>query len=294
MESFCSHLTAHQSLVRAGTDLSPPPAGWTFLRVCSGMGYLMHGAAHQEISPGDLVVIPADARSGLRASLLGDLRLCHFGVRPEQLAGFFTAEEQLALNPATRDGRPAARLIQRDAAAARLHANLCALRPQEPGALVRAAMLAVAVQALRDLLAQPPQTLGRAKSAEEKLADLAARVPESELLRRTAGELARECGCSERHLRRLFVKHFGTPLLHRQIAWRIEQAKQLLVETDAKIIDIASQCGFCSLGQFNTTFKRQTGMTSGKWREGFARAKIKHARKHPQICPRQANREIMS
>jgi AraC-like DNA-binding protein len=291
MESLCVHLTTHQSLVWAGTEISLPAAGWLFLRICSGGGYLMNGATHQEIRPGDLVVIPADAQASLRASQLGDLCVCHFGIRPEQLTGFFTAEEQQALNPATRNnlnGLQTTRLFERDTVAARLQANLCDLRQQEPGVLVRAAMLAVAVQALRDLLTQVSTPSAAANSAEEKLAALVGRIPESELLRRSVKELARDCGCSERHLRRLYAERFGMSLLRRQIEWRIERAKQLLLETDAKIIDIAEQCGFRSLGLFNATFKRLTRLTPGTWRVAFAATKMKYQRQHPSRCPKLA------
>ena len=286
MESFCVHLTTHQSVVRAGTDITPMADGWSFLRVCSGEGYLMDGAMRQGISPGDLVVIPATARTSLRASQLGDLRLCHFGIRPEQLTGFFTAGEQQALNRTVMQGFPTVRVFKHGAAAARLCAGLCEMPPQEPGVIVRAAMLAVAVQALRDLLTQIPSASAGAKSAEDKFAELAARVPESELLRRSAGELARECGCSERHVRRLFAECFGVSLLRRQIEWRIEQAKKLLLDSDAKIIDVAGQCGFRSLGQLNQTFKRHTRLSPGAWRAAFAVTRAKYKRQHPVLCPR--------
>ena len=114
-----------------------------------------------------------------------------------------------------------------------------------------------------------------------------ARLPESELLSNSTRELARQCGCTERHFRRLFIDRFGVSLKHRQIEWRIEQAKKLLVETNAKVIDIAGQCGFQSLTQFNLTFKRLTRMTPSRWRESFETTIAKYRRRHPPVCPRQ-------
>ena len=234
------------------------------------------------------MIIPASANINLRASQLGDLRLCHFGVRPGQLTGFFTAEEQQALNSVAVKGTHPARVIKREDAVARQYADLCDLRQHEPGVLARSAMLSLAVGALRDFLVQPGAALPRAVGPKQKLAELTARVPESELLSCSAGELARECGCTERHFRRLFASRFGASLKQLQIEWRIEQAKKLLLEANAKIIDIANQCDFQSLGQFNLTFKRMTRMTPTAWRKAFATTKARNERKHPPVCPRQS------
>lgn len=285
VESLCVHLTTHQSLVRAGTEISPVPAGWSFWRVCSGRGYLMNGGAPDEINQGDFIVIPPKISATLRASLLGDVRLCHFGVQPEQLGGFFTVAEQHALSRADSH-RHLPCVVRSAETAARQYADLCQLRVREPGVLVRSAMLSLAVQALRDILAGISKPSATFRSAECKLAELAARIPESELLRRSVKDLARECHCSERHLRRLFLEQFGSSLRHRQIVWRIEQAKRLLLDTDAKIIDIAGQSGFRSLGLFNATFKRLTRASPGAWRAAQIVAKDKHRRQHPPLCPR--------
>ncbi len=287
MQEFCAHLTVYQSQVRAGRELSPGAAGWSFLRVCGGCGYLLHGNERREIEAGDLVIIPASANVSLRASQLGDLRLCHFGVRPEQLTGFFTAEEQRALNVVAVKGTRPARVIKREDAVARQYTDFCELRQHESNVQARSAMLSLAVGALRDFLARPDGALPRAGGSEQKLAELAARVPESELLSRSAGELARQCGCTKRHFHRLFAGRFGASLKQRQIEWRIEQAKKLLLEANAKIIDTANQCGFQSLGQFNLTFKRMTRMTPTAWRKAFATTKARNERKHPPVCPRQ-------
>jgi len=290
MQSFCAHLTVYQSQVRAGREFSPGAAGWSFLRVCGGRGHLLNGSKPSELETGDLVVIPAGANVGLRASQLGDMRLCGFGIRPEQLIGFFTAEERQALHTKAATGTYAARVFKQEDAVARQHAALCEFRRNEPGVLVRSTMLSLAVQGLRDILTQPDGNTTPSSSPEKKLADLLARLPESELLSSSTRELARQCGCTERHFRRLFAGRFKVSLKRRQIEWRIEQSKKLLLETDAKVIDIASRCGFRSLAQFNLTFKRMTRMTPSRWRESFAATAAKYRRRHPSVCPRQNQR----
>lgn len=267
-------------------EFSPGMAGWIFLRVCAGSGFLMNGSEHSEIEAGDVVVVPAAAKISLRASQLGDMRLCHFGVRAEQLVGFFTAEEREHLGTVSASAPHPPRVIKREDVVARQHADLCHLQQCEPGVLVRSAMLSVAVRALRDILAQTSNHLPRPGGPEQIFAELMARIPESELLSSTIKELACRCGCTERHFRRLFVGRLGVSLKQRQIEWRIEQAKKLLLESGAKIIEIAGQCGFRSLGQFNLTFKNLTRMTPGDWRRSFATTKAKHRRQHPPLCPR--------
>ena len=246
----------------------------------------MNGNQSCEVGPGDVVVVPAAATVCLRASLLNDLRLCHFGVITEQLAGFFTMEEQQALHRAMTHSIQPPHVIQRGKAAAQQHAELCDLSQHAPGILARTAMLSLAVGTLREVFAAAIRSSDLGGSGQ-KFLDLLARLPESELLRRSGRELAGECGCTERHFRRLFHRRFGLSLKQKQIRWRIECAKKLLLETEAKIIEIASQCGFQSLGQFNHTFKEQTDMPPSRWRKTFATVKAKHDRQHPPLCPRQ-------
>jgi AraC-like DNA-binding protein len=288
MQSFCTHLTVHQSLVRAGKEIESRAAAWIFLRVCAGEGYLMNGNQSCEVGPGDVVVVPAAATVRLRASLLNDLRLCHFGVITEQLAGFFTMEEQRALHHAVTHNPRQPHVIQRGQPAAQQHAELCDLSRHAPGIMARTAMLSLAVGTLREVFAAAIHSSAPGGSGR-KFLDLLTRLPESELLRRSGRQLAGECGCTERHFRRLFHRRFGLSLKQKQIRWRIECAKKLLLETEAKIIEIASQCGFQGLSQFNHAFKEQTAMTPTRWRKTFTTVKVKYNRHHPELCPRQKN-----
>ena len=64
-------------------------------------------------------------------------------------------------------------------------------------------------------------------------------MPENELVRHTPEQLATLCECSTRHFSRLFRKHFGTSVRSRQTELRLLKARQLLLETDAKITSVA-------------------------------------------------------
>lgn len=50
---------------------------------------------------------------------------------------------------------------------------------------------------------------------------------------------------------------------------RITEAKQRLVSTDKSIIAISEECGFNSLSNFNSLFKRMTGLTPSSYRKKY-------------------------
>jgi AraC-like DNA-binding protein len=111
---------------------------------------------------------------------------------------------------------------------------------------------------------QLPETAGG--SAELRFKELIQAMPDSELVNHTPEQLAQLCGCSPRHLSRLFRKHFGSTIRSRQTELRLLKAKRLLAETNAKIIHVAHESGYRHLGLFNLMFKKYLGMTPSEWR----------------------------
>jgi AraC-like DNA-binding protein len=118
---------------------------------------------------------------------------------------------------------------------------------------------------------------------EERFRHLMASTPSAELMSQPARELARRCGCSERHFRRLFKEQLGLPLKTWQIQLRLRKAARLLRASNTKVLDVALECGFPHLGQFNAAFKRLTGMTPSNWRQARPR------RPQPVLCLRAAD-----
>jgi hemolysin activation/secretion protein/AraC-like DNA-binding protein len=90
--------------------------------------------------------------------------------------------------------------------------------------------------------------------------------------------MAERLNCSKRQFGRVFRREFGMPLRARQIELRLQRAQQLLVDSDAKITNVAYDCGYRHLGLFNTMFKKSFGMTPSEWRR-------KNARKNPPARP---------
>jgi AraC family transcriptional regulator, regulatory protein of adaptative response / DNA-3-methyladenine glycosylase II len=71
--------------------------------------------------------------------------------------------------------------------------------------------------------------------------------------------LAARVGVGSRHLDRLFVQHVGVPPLAVGQTRRLHFAKQLLDQTDLRIIDIAMAAGFGSVRRFNDAFLKAFG-----------------------------------
>ena len=54
---------------------------------------------------------------------------------------------------------------------------------------------------------------------------------------------------------------------------RIEKAKELLAESDDKIIDIAIACGYDNIGYFIKRFKEQKHMSPSQYRKQIKKSK---------------------
>src|SRR5687768_10949163 len=53
-----------------------------------------------------------------------------------------------------------------------------------------------------------------------------------------SADLARRCGCSERHVNRLFRASYGSSLRAKQIELALKKAGKLLRETDGKVVHV--------------------------------------------------------
>lgn len=80
-------------------------------------------------------------------------------------------------------------------------------------------------------------------------------------------EIARELGVAEAAISRVVKDHFGQSLPQILNAYRIEDAKILLTDTNAPIHVIAGEVGFNSLASFNRVFRALTGVAPGEWRQ---------------------------
>jgi AraC-like DNA-binding protein len=271
--------------LRAGTELRPAAVSWTHYRVCFGTAYLLTGDKATELQTGDVVVAPPGQAFTFRASQLGSVVLCHFALRLEHLGGLLTLPELRVIELGAGRNGLGLRLVSRDEPLAREFACICQHRTSESGMVVRGELALMALRSLSAWAVSGLQAPAECATAEGRLIKLANWMPESELLRHSPAELARLCGCTERHLRRVFRQYFGRSLQSRQMDYRIVMAKRLLAETNAKVIDVAQECGFRHLGFFNATFKRLAGRPPTEWRKAARNKRVMRRRSQEVVCP---------
>jgi AraC-like DNA-binding protein len=108
--------------------------------------------------------------------------------------------------------------------------------------------------------------------AHDHIGQVFEQLSTSEILSLRIGDLAKRCGCSRRHLNRLFHQHLGFSVSAFRMETRLLKALSLLRDRDVKVMNVAEQCGFNHLGQFNTCFRRRFGVSPGEWRKGKERA----------------------
>ena len=78
--------------------------------------------------------------------------------------------------------------------------------------------------------------------------------------------LATHSGYHYVYLSRCFKECVGISFVEYVLAYRINEAKRLLLETNLSVLNIAYESGFNSLRSFNRAFKQQSGITPTEYR----------------------------
>lgn len=84
--------------------------------------------------------------------------------------------------------------------------------------------------------------------------------------RLTLRDLATYAHLSPYHFARMFQRVTGVPPAEYLAALRLQQAKRLLLTTDASVTDVCYRVGYASLGTFTTRFTRLVGISPGRLR----------------------------
>lgn len=85
----------------------------------------------------------------------------------------------------------------------------------------------------------------------------------------TIKQVANLCGFSESHFMKLFKELTGMSFTAYLVNYRLELSAKQLLETDQKIIDIATNCGFNNHSYFTRSFLKKYGLTPAKYRQTF-------------------------
>lgn len=88
----------------------------------------------------------------------------------------------------------------------------------------------------------------------------------------TIKQAADLCGFSESHFMKLFKELTGMSFTAYLVNYRLELSAKQLLETNQKIIDIATNCGFNNHSYFTRAFQKKYGLTPAKYRQTFSRS----------------------
>ncbi len=259
------HLILQEITLLPSGEWTPPTPGWTIVRVAEGMGYWLQGGGARELNAGDGFAATESGRLVIRASQLGQLKLQYFCVQPELLNGLITVAEGHQLTEVGKNATTRAIAFGANDPVGQKFSRLAA-QPQRENLAIRSALLQLWSQAIAGVLAAAPVEENNHK-LHERFCHLLAQMPDAEFATRSLTELAAQLNCSERHFSRLFRAEFGVPLRKRQTELRLQRARQLLADANAKIINVAYESGYRHLGLFNAMFKKRFGVTPSEWRQ---------------------------
>nr|WP_280522972.1 helix-turn-helix domain-containing protein [Paenibacillus pasadenensis] len=83
----------------------------------------------------------------------------------------------------------------------------------------------------------------------------------------TLQQVARSLPMNPTYLSELFKRETGQTYLEYVTRQRLERAKELLLQTPAKVASIASEVGYEDAKYFNKLFKADTGLTPTEYRQ---------------------------
>ena len=86
----------------------------------------------------------------------------------------------------------------------------------------------------------------------------------------TVDDLAKLSGMSRATFARVFQQVLGQPPMRYLADWRMTLARDLLLDQDTALTDIAERVGYSSLYAFATAFRRHHGQPPGRWRRQAA------------------------
>jgi AraC-like DNA-binding protein len=264
---YQSHLCLEEVDLHASGEWQLPPSCWSFVRVEQGQGYWLGRGENREMNLGDVFVAPpAAAKGAFRASQLTTVRLQHFQFCPELMSGLLSLTERQQFEKLAARGRLAIRVLPASHAMAKRFGEISLEQDGKNSLLRRCLLLEIVGSVFMKELSPATRTEAAILSATKRIKVLLEHLTEEEFLNASADELAAYCGCSLRHFSRLFLQHFGVSLRSRQTDMRLAKARRLLVETDSRVMTVASACGYRHLGVFNALFKKRFGMTPTQWR----------------------------
>ncbi len=243
----------------------------------TGVGYWQGSRGNKPIpvEPGDLLVCAPKSTGSYLSSTLGETAIAFFQFSTEGVEFALHAGEKSALEAANTVLCKGPLHLARASSMAQKAASLIEGRQNPQRVVFRLRLLTLFFEMLDVVMQSIPKEKHDSVSARCRLQELAYRMTESELLEMSHEALSAEIQCSPRHLSRVFQEVFGKSMRAKTTELRLLKARNLLLNSDAKVINIALESGYRHLGLFNTLFKKRFGVTPTKCREEARRAQAR-------------------
>lgn len=135
-------------------------------------------------------------------------------------------------------------------------------KPHETCAQLRLLMLEVVMQHILPLVEHSDKM-----NCPVWLGTLAKKLEDPENFSCTLGDLSEMSGRTKEHLCRSFRKYFGVAPTEYINARRLNYAANLLLHSDAKVVDVAFASGFQSLSRFYHAFREEFGTSPLDYRQ---------------------------
>ena len=263
---YPGHLCLELVELAPSSEWSPAFPDWCFLQIGEGQGYWLDKASVRELNSGDMVSLSPLRAGRFRASQLGCVRIHCFRFAPDLAIGLLTPLERdcfesLAIQP----GR-ALRLFAAGHPAAKLFTQATRAAAGGNVLMERCELLRIVATAFSKELLQPELPEITVLTARQRIQLIMNKLPESEFLKLSSGELAMQCGCSRIHFNRSFYRVFGMSLRRKQQEFRLLKARQMLQETACHLEAVGTEAGYASVEEFNGAFQKRFGIAPAEWR----------------------------
>jgi hemolysin activation/secretion protein len=263
-------MSKFEKTVLSGTEWKLVGQDWLVLQLSEGIAYAFERNGTKELPRGGVIVCPPNSEMAVTASVLGNATFRGIAIRVSSLTGLLTAMERQCLETdVARQCAPYVALPADHALARRATQLFSPDRTQTIShRLAFAQMFAELIGGqLSEAVNKRRKNEKNQKDAKGRLRQFISDVPESELSSFSLEEFSKLLHCCERHASRLFREECGTGFLNYVSELRLEKACHLLLQSDLKIIDVASQSGHGSLSNFHHAFKQRFQLTPTEWRE---------------------------
>jgi len=252
--------------LKAAEQWAKEGEGISFVFPRAGTGHFLRGGIKQALSPGDVLVLNGDSSAKICSLKGNEFAFMGFSLRLDHLFPLFAPTEISLLETITEGFKGCKLYPASSGLAGACHKLVEEISPQfnldHRGQLLR---LAAAILNEEFNMAHGHR-VGFVR-AEDHLVQVFEKLSAEEMLSLSVPELAERFGCSRRHLNRLFHQYFGFSVAALRMEMRLMKAISLLRNRDAKVINVAEQCGFNHLGLFNTCFRKRFGTSPGQWRK---------------------------